>query len=76
MQIEGDAHPSLALNLSLTLTLPQPLPEQLDPYPNAYSYPLPEQVQIEDVHLDGVATTFAETQNSVLIESKSMQVRA
>ena len=77
MQIE-DAHLSLALNLTLTLTLPpQPLPEQLDPYPDPFPYSLPEQVQIEDAHLDGVATTFAVTQNSVLIESKmkSMQVR-
>ena len=34
-----------------------------------------EEVQIEAAHLDGVSTTFAETQTSVLIESKSMQAR-
>ena len=32
-------------------------------------------MQIEAAHLDGVSTTFAETQTSVLIESKSMQAR-
>ena len=34
-----------------------------------------EDVQISPEHLDGVSTTFAQTQTSVLVESRSMLAR-